>query len=85
MYMFSSFPLTLYCLLYQEEIRFCECPELIASMLFMEVMEDNEAIVICGFEQFSAHRGYSTDLEYKGNFKDTAQVRVGGKDGLVIG
>ena len=38
--------------LVQEEIRFMICPELIASMLFTEVMEDNEAVVITGVERY---------------------------------
>ncbi|XP_041350865.1 uncharacterized protein LOC121369852 [Gigantopelta aegis] len=57
----------------QEEIRFCECPELIASLLFMESMEENEAIVMSGFEQFSSHYGYAADLEYGGDFVDPAE------------
>lgn len=32
----------------QEEIRFIICPELIASCLFTEMMEPNEALVITG-------------------------------------
>ena len=32
----------------QEEIRFVICPELIVSLLFTEVLEDNEAVVITG-------------------------------------
>ncbi|XP_064639529.1 uncharacterized protein LOC135495054 [Lineus longissimus] len=54
----------------QEEIRFCISPELIAAMLFMQCMLDNEAIVIEGFEQFSHYAGYADNLKYFGNFKD---------------
>ncbi|XP_060606264.1 uncharacterized protein LOC132758593 [Ruditapes philippinarum] len=58
----------------QEEIRFTVCPELIVSMLFMEVMEENEAIIIQGFEQFSAVEGYAASLKYVGDHKDKAEV-----------
>ena len=32
----------------QEEIRFVICPELLVALLFTEVLEDNEAVVITG-------------------------------------
>ena len=32
----------------QEEIRFVICPELLVSLLFTEVLDDKEAIVITG-------------------------------------
>ena len=32
----------------QEEIRFVICPELLVSLLFTEVLEKNEAVVITG-------------------------------------
>lgn len=41
----------------QEEIRFMINPELIAGMLFLPRMEDNEAIEIVGAERFSNYRG----------------------------
>ena len=45
-------------------------------MLFMENMEENEAIVIVGFEQFAACTGYAASLEFAGPFFDTAQVTI---------
>ncbi|KAK7090158.1 uncharacterized protein [Littorina saxatilis] len=62
----------------QEEIRFSTCPELIASLLFMESMEDNEAIVITGFEQFSFCTGYSASLEFAGPFFDRTERDTSG-------
>ncbi|XP_069104983.1 uro-adherence factor A-like [Argopecten irradians] len=56
----------------QEEIRFTVCPELIGSMLFMEYMDENEAIIIKGFEQFSATQGYAGSLLYAGPYSDPA-------------
>jgi hypothetical protein len=40
----------------------------------MEVMEENEAIIIQGFEQFSAVEGYAASLKYVGDHKDKAEV-----------
>ncbi|ESP04350.1 hypothetical protein LOTGIDRAFT_170851 [Lottia gigantea] len=57
------------CILYIEEIRFIECPELIVSQLFMECMEDNEAIVISGYKQYSKHSGYSSTFTFEGDFE----------------
>ncbi|XP_035693416.1 poly(ADP-ribose) glycohydrolase 1-like, partial [Branchiostoma floridae] len=62
----------------QEEIRFCICPELIASMLFMEKMDPNEAIQIEGFEQFSHYTGYGRTLEYAGDCRDHSKVKADG-------
>ena len=62
----------------QEEIRFSICPELISSMLFMECMEANEAIIVQGFEQFSKYKGYSRGLEYDGDYNDKAKRYVSG-------
>ncbi|XP_053404652.1 uncharacterized protein LOC123553897 [Mercenaria mercenaria] len=58
----------------QEEIRFTVCPELIVSLLFMEVMEENEAIIIQGYEQFSAVQGYASDLRFAGDHRDKAEI-----------
>lgn len=58
----------------QEEIRFTVCPELLVSLLFMEAMEENEAIIISGFEQFSTTCGYAASLEFAGDHRDPAQV-----------
>jgi len=55
----------------QEEIKFSICPELNVCQLFCEVMQDNEAIVITGGEQFSKHTGYGFNLAYAGNYVDT--------------
>lgn len=57
----------------QEEIRFGICsPELIAGMLFCDDMEDSEAIVIEGSEQFSTYDGYGRAVSWAGNFEDRA-------------
>jgi poly(ADP-ribose) glycohydrolase len=57
----------------QEEIRFSICPELVASMLFMECMAPNEAVVMSGFEQFSHYKGYGSSLSYDGDCVDSAE------------
>ncbi|XP_061171458.1 uncharacterized protein LOC133180985 [Saccostrea echinata] len=58
----------------QEEIRFTVCPELLSSMLFMEHMDDNEAIIIQGYEQFSETAGYGPSLTYAGNHQDCPKI-----------
>ena len=58
----------------QEEIRFSVCPELLVSLVFMECMDDNEAIVISGFEQFAKYKGYARSLRFAGNHRDNTQV-----------
>ncbi len=60
----------------QEEIRFCMSPELLCSMLLFEAMDDNEAILIEGFETYSAHKGYARTFQFEGNLQDTALVRL---------
>ena len=54
----------------QEEIRFCVSPELLVSLLFVESMQDNEAVLIQGFEQFSKYSGYAKDFCFAGDYKD---------------
>eukprot|EP00128_Syssomonas_multiformis_P011885 Colp12_sorted_trinity150504_noHs@9308 len=54
----------------QEEIRFLICPEYLVSLLFCEVMDDNEAIVITGAERFSSYSGYSQTMQWAGDYVD---------------
>ena len=54
----------------QEEIRFLICPEFIVSMLFTEVMQDNECVVITGAEMFSKYTGYSDTYKFDKNHVD---------------
>jgi poly(ADP-ribose) glycohydrolase len=54
----------------QEEIMFILSPELIASILFSECLEDNEAIQIKGAERFSCYHGYSESFKWAGDFVD---------------
>ncbi len=37
----------------QEEIRFLICPELLASLIFTEELDDNECLIMTGSERFS--------------------------------
>ncbi|CAB3380554.1 Hypothetical predicted protein [Cloeon dipterum] len=59
----------------QEEIRFITCPELIAARLFTEQLEDNEALVITNFWQYSDHSGYQDDFKYEGPFTGSNNVK----------
>ena len=58
----------------QEEIRFLMCPELIASLLFTEKLDDLECLVVTGHEQFSTYTGYARNFRFGGNFMDPTQV-----------
>lgn len=58
----------------QEEIRFCICPELLVSMLIMDSMASNEAIIISGYERFSCYEGYAGTLKYAGSYQDPSEV-----------
>lgn len=54
----------------QEEIRFMINPELIAGMLFLARMDDNEAIEIVGAERFSCYTGYASSFRFTGDYID---------------
>lgn len=54
----------------QEEIRFVISPELIATMLVTESLDDTEAIIITGVETYSTYEGYSTTFKWTGDFID---------------
>jgi hypothetical protein len=45
-------------------------PELIAGMLFMLAMVNNESIEIVGAERYSTHEGYRPTFCFKGDFHD---------------
>lgn len=55
----------------QEEIRFLINPELLVSMLFMEKMKSNEAIIITGCERYSNYTGYGDTLKFLSDHRDT--------------
>jgi len=65
--------------LVQEEIRFTVCPELLASMLFTEVLGDREVLVVVGVEQFSSYEGYSDTFKFAGRYTDTVDVDSSGR------
>ena len=58
----------------QEEIRFMICPELIASMLFTEQLDDLECLVVSGHERFSDYKGYASSFQFNGNYVDTTEL-----------
>ena len=49
----------------QEEILFAVEPEATVSMLFMEVMDDNDAIGIFNTIRYSNYKGYGYNFEFK--------------------
>ncbi|KAG0363523.1 hypothetical protein BGZ54_008133, partial [Gamsiella multidivaricata] len=54
----------------QEEIRFAICPELILSRLFIQSLEDNEAVLIKGAERYSNYNGYASTFTWHSDFVD---------------
>ncbi|XP_041013592.1 poly(ADP-ribose) glycohydrolase 1 isoform X1 [Juglans microcarpa x Juglans regia] len=63
----------------QEEIRFMTNPELIAGMLFLPSMADNEAIEIIGAERFSSYNGYASSFRFSGDYVDKRDVDCFGR------
>ena len=60
----------------QEEIRFMICPELIASMLFTEQLDDLECLTISGHERYSNYSGYASSFQFNGNHEDQTEIDV---------
>ncbi|VDP21777.1 unnamed protein product [Soboliphyme baturini] len=54
----------------QEEIRFLICPELIVSRLFTECLQENECLIISGFERFSYYAGYANTFKWLAPYYD---------------
>ncbi|CAN4125199.1 unnamed protein product [Withania somnifera] len=63
----------------QEEIRFMINPELIAGMLFLTCMADNEAIEIVGTERFSNYTGYASSFRFNGDHVDEKEIDALGR------
>lgn len=58
----------------QEEIRFMINPELIAGMVFLPSLADNEAIEIVGVERFSDYTGYASSFRFSGDYVDKRSI-----------
>ncbi|KAF3626739.1 Poly(ADP-ribose) glycohydrolase 1 [Capsicum annuum] len=54
-------------------------PELIAGMLFLPCMADNEAIEIVGTERFSNYTGYASSFRFNGDHVDKKEIDVLGR------
>lgn len=52
----------------QEEILFVIYPELLISMIFCEVMKDNEAIVINGARRVAEYSGYAWSFKFESEY-----------------
>lgn len=52
----------------QEEVLFAVFAELIVACLFTERIEDNEAVIVTGCEQYSRYRGYGQSFKFDGNY-----------------
>ncbi|KNA14853.1 hypothetical protein SOVF_103600 [Spinacia oleracea] len=58
----------------QEEILFVIKPELIAAMLFLPSMSENEAIEMVGAERFSNYKGYDAKFQFDGDHVDNKEI-----------
>jgi len=58
----------------QEEIRFVINSEMIVARLFTESLDQGEALVMIGCEQYSTYKGYASTFSYNGDFKDQTPV-----------
>lgn len=58
----------------QEEIRFVINPELIVAKLFTECLDESEALIVTGTEQFNAYSGYASSFKFAGDFQDITPV-----------
>ncbi|GKF31859.1 poly(ADP-ribose) glycohydrolase 1-like protein isoform X1, partial [Tanacetum coccineum] len=63
----------------QEEIRFMINPELIAGILFLPCMAENESIEVVGAERFSNYTGYASTFRFCGDFLDTKDSDITGR------
>ncbi len=63
--------------LVQEEIRFVLNPECIVSLLFTEVLDAHESLIITGAERFSTYSGYSRSFRWEGDYVDETSVVKG--------
>ncbi|XP_062082467.1 poly(ADP-ribose) glycohydrolase 1-like [Humulus lupulus] len=63
----------------QEEIRFMINPELIAGMLFLPALADNESIEVVGTERFSNYTGYASSFRFSGDYVDKKEMNSLGR------
>lgn len=65
--------------LVQEEIRFTICPELLASLLFTEVLGDLEVLLVTGVQQFTKYSGYGNTFRFEGKQEDKTETDSSGR------
>jgi poly(ADP-ribose) glycohydrolase len=53
----------------QEEVLFSCCPECFPVMLFTEILEENEAVIIRGVKRFSDYTGYVSTFQWSGFYE----------------
>ncbi|VDM31611.1 unnamed protein product [Hydatigera taeniaeformis] len=59
----------------QEEILCCIRPEILAGLLFIEAMDNHEALIIEGAERFSRYTGYGKTFKWAGDFNEAADAK----------
>lgn len=68
--------LVLIFLLLQEELKFCQFPELLALLLVCDEMETNEALLVKGVAQFCHCIGCGSSLEFVEEYVDQSKVKI---------
>lgn len=69
----------------QEEIRFIVSPECLVSILFCEVMNPLESILIRGTQRFTNYTGYSRGFKCTGERVDTTPINAEGfRDNMIV-
>jgi poly(ADP-ribose) glycohydrolase len=61
----------------QEEIRFSISPELLVSRLFTQELQDNEALLMTGSQQYVSYSGYAQSFRLKEPYEDIAVIKRG--------
>ncbi|KAI8588065.1 hypothetical protein BDZ88DRAFT_422993 [Geranomyces variabilis] len=68
----------------QEEIRFLISPDLLASRLFTQRLEDSDAVIMVGAERFSNYTGYAQTFAWGGPHTDQTARDARGRFGTQI-
>ena len=68
----------------QEEIRFLLSPELLASRLVCETLDDHEALELRGATRYSRHEGYGNTFAWAGAYEDPLPVTGGARRSCLV-
>jgi poly(ADP-ribose) glycohydrolase len=60
----------------QEEILFLIMPELLASLLFSPMIQDNECVLVHGVKRYSIHQGYANTFKWVKDCDDNQELEI---------